>query len=415
MRRPLLALLLGVLLAPVDAGAASAASSRWDDPISLTFPVAGPTTYTDSYAAARSGGRVHQATDIMAAEGTKVHAAVGGKVTWITGVGSSPPHYGYMLSIAGDDGRTYHYVHLGRQDGPASGAYAPSIRKGGRVDRDQWIGLVGCSGNASCSGPHLHFSIDDPGVTDPYGAHKRNPYASLRAAQRRGDIPGRRQRPMPLVGDWNGDGRDAPGWFRPGRVRLRHQPARGLTDEMFRLGQVADVPVVGDWDGDGVDTVGVRRGNRWLLRNRNAGPFTVRFRFGRASDVPLVGDWNGDGRDTPGLRRGRTWRLSNRLGGRPTVFTSDRARGVPVSGDWDGDGRDEVATRFGRSWSLRFALRPGAPDRRFAFGGDPDRRAPVAGDWDGDGDHGVGTIGSGQWRLRTVLRSGAPDLRFRYP
>lgn len=414
MRRLLPLFIAGLVL--VVARPAAAAGGAWDGPINLTFPVAGPTTYTDSYSAPRSGGRVHQATDVMAEEGTKVHAAVGGTVTWMTGVDSPPPSYGYMLSVAGDDGRTYHYVHLGRQDGPSSGAYAPGVRKGGRVDRGQWIGLVGCSGNASCSGPHLHFSIDDPDVTDPYGAHKRNPYASLRAAQRRGDIPGRRQAPVPVVGDWNGDGRDSPGWFQPGRVRLRHRAARGLTDEMFRLGQVGDVPVVGDWDGDGVDTVGVRRGSTWLLRNHNEGPLAIRFRFGRARDLPLVGDWDGDGDDTPGLRRGRSWRLSNRLAGRAdVVFSSGRARGLPVTGDWDGDGKDEVATRFHREWSVRFALKRGAPDRRFPFGGDPDRRAPVAGDWDGDGDHGVGTIGAGQWRLRSVLRAGRPNLQFRYP
>jgi hypothetical protein len=92
-----------------------------------------------------------------------------------------------MIRIAGDDGRDYAYIHMGRNNGPASKAYARGIMRGSRVVRGQLIGYVGCSGNASCGAPHLHFEIHDERVTDPYTSHRINPYRSLVAAERRGD------------------------------------------------------------------------------------------------------------------------------------------------------------------------------------------------------------------------------------
>ena len=168
-----------------------AASPSFDAVVDLTFPVVGTTSYTDSFDAPRGGGtRVHTATDIMADYGQAVHAAVGGTISWITGLTTAPPSYGYMITIDGDDGRQYSYIHLGRQDAGPDSAYAPDLSRGVRVERGQRIGTVGCSGNASCSAPHLHFEISDDRVTDPYGGHRMNPYPSLVAAEGRGDYPG---------------------------------------------------------------------------------------------------------------------------------------------------------------------------------------------------------------------------------
>jgi hypothetical protein len=185
-RRVLVLVLSALMLMPVSP---AWAASGYQQVVDLTFPVGGRTWYGDSFDAARSGGRVHKASDIMAPEGAPVHAAVGGTITWITGLTEKPPSYGYMIRIAGTDGRTYAYVHLGRNNGPPSGAYARGIARGTRVVRGQLIGYVGCSGNASCDAPHLHFEIHDPRVTDPFGSHQINPYPSLVAAERRGDHP----------------------------------------------------------------------------------------------------------------------------------------------------------------------------------------------------------------------------------
>jgi hypothetical protein len=172
---------------------ASAATADVNQIVDLTFPVddtRGLTTYTNDYFSPRSRGD-HGATDIGGAKayGVPVHAAVGGKVTWITGLDGALPSYGWMITIAGTDGRSYSYVHLGRQNGPASEAYAPGIRKGTVVSRGQHIGYVGHSGNASATWPHLHFVIDDPKVTDRQGTNRINPYYSLKDAGSRGDYP----------------------------------------------------------------------------------------------------------------------------------------------------------------------------------------------------------------------------------
>jgi murein DD-endopeptidase MepM/ murein hydrolase activator NlpD len=174
-------LLLGLCVVPASA------STPYDQTISITFPVAGQTSYIDDYHQWRGGGtRRHRATDIMAPYGARVHAAMGGTVSFITGLDGGTLHpSGWMIYIQGDDGRTYAYVHLGRQDRGWQEAYAPGIVRGSRVERGQHIGFNGCSGNASCSAPHLHFEIIDANVRDPYGSDRMNPFPSLKDAATR--------------------------------------------------------------------------------------------------------------------------------------------------------------------------------------------------------------------------------------
>ena len=174
-------------------GRPATATTSYDAAIDLTFPVVGETRFIDDYHQCRGGTgcpRIHRATDIMAPYGRAVHAAMGGTVTFITGIDAPVPGYGYMIAIRGDDGRTYNYIHLGRQELGPSEAYAPGIEHGVRVERGQHIGTNGCSGNASCDAPHLHFEVVDDTVDDPHGSHRMNPYASLVAALERGDVPG---------------------------------------------------------------------------------------------------------------------------------------------------------------------------------------------------------------------------------
>ncbi|MGH7443537.1 MAG: M23 family metallopeptidase, partial [Longimicrobiales bacterium] len=111
---------------PVEGRDASAIQSDWGDP--------------------RGGGRRHEGVDIFAARGTPVLAAtdgvivsvrqtpIGGKVVW--------------MRPDGEDLELY-YAHLDRQD----------VRPGMRVRAGQQIGLVGNTGNASTTPPHLHFGV----------------------------------------------------------------------------------------------------------------------------------------------------------------------------------------------------------------------------------------------------------------
>jgi uncharacterized protein YkwD len=119
---------------------------------------------------------------------------------------------------------------------------------------------------------------------------------------------------IPVVGDWNGNGRDAPGWFFRGRWYLRNANSTGPSWRVVRFGTTGDVPVVGDWNGDGRDTIGVRRGDRWLLRDTNTtGRADRDVRFGPTGWQPVVGDWNRDGHDGPGVTSGLFgWRQRDR-------------------------------------------------------------------------------------------------------
>ncbi len=178
-------------LAP--AAPAAAATDDYQSVIDITFPV-DPTkvTFSDTYDAPRTG-HVHQATDIMGAKLLPIYAAESGVVTKMPLTNDT---YGYRLTILGDDGRSYSYLHLnndspGTDDGAGTSdqAYAAGVELNGRVERGQHIAYLGDSGNAESTAPHLHFSITDPAITDPYGTHVRNPYPSLVAAQDEGDVP----------------------------------------------------------------------------------------------------------------------------------------------------------------------------------------------------------------------------------
>ena len=174
------AVLLGTV-SPVELVGAS----PYEGAVEITLPVEG--AYSDDYDVGRAGGRVHRATDIFNEMWTEVHAAMSGTVTWAPTAEHATAGFG--LQIEGDDGRTYAYYHLGEADGARADALAEGVDLGARVERGQLIGYLGNSGNARHTPPHLHFEIHEPGVTDPYGSDRLNPYGSLRAAEARGDLP----------------------------------------------------------------------------------------------------------------------------------------------------------------------------------------------------------------------------------
>ena len=122
-------------------------------PAGLAIPVAGvkANQLTDTYTQARAGGaRTHDAIDIMAAEGTPVIAAANGRVEKLF---FSQGGGGITVYVRSPDQRwNYYYAHLS--------AYAPGLAEGQQVRRGQVIARVGHTGDASASGPHLHFAIN---------------------------------------------------------------------------------------------------------------------------------------------------------------------------------------------------------------------------------------------------------------
>ncbi|HEY8546494.1 MAG TPA: peptidoglycan DD-metalloendopeptidase family protein [Acidimicrobiales bacterium] len=121
-------------------------------------PLQPPMSFTDTWGAARSGGRSHKGTDMMAPRGAPVLAPANGRV-----VHKSNSVGGMSFHLYGDDGHTYYGTHLDAYENVGIGHVAA-----GTV-----IGRVGTSGNAPDNLPHLHFEYH------PNGGAAVNPYSRL--------------------------------------------------------------------------------------------------------------------------------------------------------------------------------------------------------------------------------------------
>jgi len=187
------------------------------------------------------------------------------------------------------------------------------------------------------------------------------------------------------------------------------------------FGLNTDLPVTGDWNGDGKDEIGVWRPStrRFLLDTNgndtwdtDAGGDTLTGRFGLSTDIPVTGDWNGDGRDDVGVWRPTTRKFlldtngngvwDGVLGGDTMTVAFGLDTDLPVIGDWNGDGTDEIGVwrpstgkfLLDTSGNRRWDGVAGGDTITGSFGVGTDR--PVSGDWNGDGRDGVGI-----WRPST--------------
>jgi len=140
-------------------------------PSGLAIPVVGikADQLTDTFDAARSQGRRHDAIDIMSPEGTPVIATADGTIEKLfTSVRGGLTIY----ERSPDTKWEYYYAHLS--------AYAPGLHEGQQVKRGEVIGRVGHTGDASPDGPHLHFAINTMGPTDRWwNGTAINPYPLL--------------------------------------------------------------------------------------------------------------------------------------------------------------------------------------------------------------------------------------------
>jgi murein DD-endopeptidase MepM/ murein hydrolase activator NlpD len=114
----------------------------------LPVPVAGvsPGDLTDTWGAARSGGRRHEGIDILAPRGTPVGSATRGLIVrkgW-NSLG------GWSVNVLGPGGQHHYYAHLSKFASPEAGDW---------VDVGDLLGWVGDSGNAKGTPPHLHYGV----------------------------------------------------------------------------------------------------------------------------------------------------------------------------------------------------------------------------------------------------------------
>jgi subtilisin family serine protease len=182
---------------------------------------------------------------------------------------------------------------------------------------------------------------------------------------------------FPVVGDWNGTGvkrqigvywngswyLDMNGngaWDGPSTDRYYPDFGRGLTGA---------IPVVGDWNGNGRSKVGVYWNGSWYLDyNGNGawdGPIIDRYYadFGRglAGAIPVVGDWSGTGVVRIGVFWNGNWYFDINGNGAWDGPSTDRyypdfgrslTGAIPVVGDWLGTGVVRIGVFWNGSWYL---------------------------------------------------------------
>jgi peptidoglycan LD-endopeptidase LytH len=113
-------------------------------PVLGRYPDDVPRTFFDP----RSGGRRHNAADIMAPRGTPVLSADDGVIRRL----SRNALGGITIYATDPEERfVYYYAHLQ--------GYAPDLQVNQLVQRGDLLGYVGTTGNAPPGAPHLHFQI----------------------------------------------------------------------------------------------------------------------------------------------------------------------------------------------------------------------------------------------------------------
>jgi hypothetical protein len=197
---------------------------------------------------------------------------------------------------------------------------------------------------------------------------------------------------VPLFGDWDGDGFDTPGMYRPtnGFAYLTDTlPPDGgvaIAEFDFFYGIPGDQVFVGDWDGINGDSLGISRNGRIYLANTNATVFAdIEFWFGLPTDIAYGADPDGDGKDTVIV-----YRESNSFAYYTNDTTMDVAPtdgelffGIPgdsfVIGDWDADEIDTPGVFRGSDTTvyLKNDYVTGVADDSYVWG--TDGWTPVAG------------------------------------
>jgi hypothetical protein len=169
----------------------------------------------------------------------------------------------------------------------------------------------------------------------------------------------------PVAGDWDGDGTEEIGVYRPAtNTWLLDLNMDGLPARSFQLPGMrpTDRPVTGRWDESGKTGFGYFRpaDSTWhLFHSWDSGAEDIPvFRFGNGDDVPLAGDWDNRGRSTPGVYSPASGNIallhSFREDGYRTEFTL-AAHGDPFVANWSGVGTDTVNVAAGGKWARRFA------------------------------------------------------------
>ena len=148
------------------------------------FPVYGPSSYVDTFGAARADVSYHHGDDIFGQLGQPLVAVTDGTVFSVgwNKIG------GNRLWLLDEQGNQFYYAHLS--------AFSTAAVNGAEVKAGQVVGFMGNTGDAEGTPPHLHFEIHP--VSFLYlgydGAVDPTPY--LDAWKHQQDLP------FPIAGGW---------------------------------------------------------------------------------------------------------------------------------------------------------------------------------------------------------------------
>ena len=196
----------------------------------------------------------------------------------------------------------------------------------------------------------------------------------------------------PIVGDWDGDGKDEIGAYSPSTSTffLNYGNHAGAADYSVNFGASGMTPIVGDWDSDGYDEIGVYSPSTstfFLNYGNHAGAADYSVNFGASGMTPIVGDWDGDGYDEIGVYSPSTstffLNYGNHAGAADYSVNFGVSGMIPIVGDWDGDGYDEIGVyRSSTStFFLNYGNHAGAADYSVNFG--VSGMTPLVGAWEG--------------------------------
>jgi hypothetical protein len=227
---------------------------------------------------------------------------------------------------------------------------------------------------------------------------------------------------IPVLGDWNATGRQKMGVFYQGVWYLdfigNGTWDGGVIDKQYSFGwnDPNVIPVVGDWNGDGRAKIGVYYQGSWYLDYDGNGVWDGGFKdkaynFGWAATgvTPMVGDWSGSGTAKIGIYYNGIWYLDYDGNGVWDGGFNDKAynfgwaaTGVtPIMGDWNGDGRTKIGIYYNGFWYLDYngngSWDDGVQDKAYNFGWSG--ATPVVGDWSGSGTAKIGVFYNGYWYL----------------
>jgi hypothetical protein len=226
-----------------------------------------------------------------------------------------------------------------------------------------------------------------------------------------------------VTGDWNGDGHVKIGVYYQGFWYLdligNGIWDGGVVDKQYSFGWSDPnvIPVVGDWNGDGRSKIGVYYQGFWYLDYNGNGVWdgpsvdkAYNFGWAAAGVTPMLGDWTGNGTTKIGIYYAGFWYLDfigNGIwdGGvvdKAYTFGWAAAGVTPIVGDWDADGRTKIGIYFNGDWFLDYdgngVWDGGVTDKAYVFGAS-NTVTPLIGDWSGDGRAKIGFFANGHWYL----------------